>query len=120
MTFSLMQKIGNKDASNLISEWLSNGKIYNGQIPIRVSIDEKKDRLFRLNYKAFFRDGTVYEDYLYDNNIVDVLKSEVPEIEHCSAYRLTYNPRLEFNKAKLVSSERLMAEILRSSDPSLQ
>jgi tetratricopeptide (TPR) repeat protein len=42
-----MQKIGNKDASELISEWLSSGKIYEGQIPIRVPIGEKKDRLLK-------------------------------------------------------------------------
>jgi hypothetical protein len=42
-----MQQIGNQDASRLISEQLGTGEIYQGEIPIKVSIDEKKERLLK-------------------------------------------------------------------------
>ena len=40
-----MQKIGSRDASNLISKFISNGAIYEGKIPIRINYDEKKNKL---------------------------------------------------------------------------
>ena len=40
-----MQKLGSKDATKLISEFLSNGKIYNGEMAIKIPINIKKDRL---------------------------------------------------------------------------
>lgn len=40
-----MQKIGSSDATKLISDFLSNGKIYNNELSIKIPLNIKKERL---------------------------------------------------------------------------
>ena len=78
-----MQKLGSKDATKLISEFLSNGKIYNGELAIKIPINVKKDRL--INYALI-----IYLDK-ESEKVCEVGEVEVVDITSCSYMKYFYN-----------------------------
>jgi hypothetical protein len=87
-----MQKLGSKDATKLISEFLSNGKIYNGELAIKIPINIKKDRL--INYALI-----IYVDKEEIDKECEEIKSnedikdspDVVNIDSCSYMEYFYN-----------------------------
>ena len=81
-----MQKLGSKDATKLISEFLSNGKIYNGELAIKIPINIKKDRL--INYALI-----IYIDKESDEVKETEKKdrADVVNMDSCSYMEYFYN-----------------------------
>jgi hypothetical protein len=75
-----MQKLGSKDASKLISEFISNGKIYNNELAIKIPSSIKKDRL--TNYAliiCFEKDDSEVKDDKINNDVNVINSNEVME-----------------------------------------
>lgn len=93
-----MQKLGCKDASKLISEFLSNGKIYNGEMAIKIPINIKKDRLVNHALIILIEKEEINKQEIIDKtkenhkNIVDEVN-----IDSCSYikyfYKFPYNSK---------------------------
>ena len=87
-----MQKLGSKDASKLISEFLSNGKIYNGEMAIKIPINIKKERLINHALIILIEKEEINKQEIIDEtketpkNIVDEVN-----IDSCSYIKYFYN-----------------------------
>ena len=92
-----MQKLGSKDASKLISEFLSNGKIYNGELAIKIPINIKKNRL--IDYALIIYVDKESEEVKETNETVEIEETkidkvgevEVVDITSCSYMKYFYN-----------------------------
>ena len=73
-----MQKLGSKDATKLISEFLSNGKIYNGELAIKIPINIKKDRL--IDYALIIYLDKECEEVKENEEIEETKIGEVGEV----------------------------------------
>jgi len=79
-----MQKLGCKDATKLISEFLSNGKIYNGEMAIKIPINIKKDRLINHALIIFIEKEEINKEETQKNNVDEV------NIDSCSYIKYFY------------------------------
>jgi hypothetical protein len=92
-----MQKLGSKDATKLISEFLSNGKIYNGELAIKIPINIKKDRL--INYALIIYVDKECEEVKENNETVEIEETKIGEVDEvevvnidsCSYMKYFYN-----------------------------
>lgn len=93
-----MQKLGCKDASKLISEFLSNGKIYNGEMAIKIPINIKKDRLVNHALIILIEKEEINKQEIIDKT-KETHKNTVDEvnIDSCSYikyfYKFPYNSK---------------------------
>lgn len=84
-----MQKLGSKDATKLISEFLSNGKIYNGELAIKIPINIKKDRL--IDYALIIYVDKESEEIEETKEEIKIGEVEVVNINSCSYMEYFYN-----------------------------
>lgn len=84
-----MQQLGSKDATKLISDWISNGKIYGEEKSIRIPLSIKKDRFIEYGINIIINDDTkddIKDDTKDKNNIVDY--------DHCWCYTFFIKNRI--------------------------
>ena len=65
------------------------------------SFHTKADNIYRLNYKYVLKDGTTVADHLVNADLVKSLKDNVPQIEHCTPFRIGYMAQLELENENL-------------------
>jgi hypothetical protein len=76
-----MQKLGSEDATKLILEVLSNGKIYQGELAIKIHPDIKKERLIEYAILISIEEKNKKED---EDNNKKQKNTEVVDITSCS------------------------------------
>ncbi len=62
---------------------------------------ENADRIYRLNYTIILKDGTKGSDELIRRDLAKELKDKVPQIEHCTPYKLGYMAQLDLKEENL-------------------
>ena len=62
---------------------------------------ENADRIFRLNYTIALKDGTKGSDDLIKPDLAKDLEGKVPQIEHCTPYRVGYMAQLDLKEKNL-------------------
>ena len=71
---------------------------------------ENADRIYRLNYKIKLKDGEEGSSYLVNPELAKELKDKIPQIEHCSPFRLGYMAQFDledkYMKVKLGIAEQ--------------
>lgn len=65
------------------------------------SFHENADRIFRLNYRIVLKDGTTGADHLIDPDLAKELSDKVPQIEHCTPFRIGYMAQLDLEDKNL-------------------
>jgi len=65
------------------------------------SFHENADRIFRLNYAFTVKDGTKASDNLIRSDLAKDLEDKVPQIEHCTPYRVGYMAQLGLKEKNL-------------------
>jgi hypothetical protein len=78
-----MQKLGSEDATKLILEVLSNGKIYQGELAIKIHPDIKKERLIEYAILISIEEKNKKDDEKAKN-------TEVVDITSCSYFKFIF------------------------------
>ncbi len=62
---------------------------------------QNADRIYRLNYTYTLKDGTKGSDNLIKPDLAKDLKDKVPQIEHCTPFRIGYMAQLDLKEKNL-------------------
>ncbi|RKD92074.1 ABC transporter permease [Mangrovibacterium diazotrophicum] len=62
---------------------------------------ENADRIFRLNYEITSKDGTRGSNILVKPELAKALEDRVPQIEHCTPFRMGYMAQLDLEEKNL-------------------